>query len=452
MFDTRLRLTLFALLIAAFVALGARATQATTADVPAAPQQPTEEPREGPIPCDPSYSRTIEPRIVKEGENVTISSRYSFLCTGETRKLNYVWVVENSGAMRQGQGGREALDNVTKGARNFINQVDYANGSRGGLMLYASTRTFRVPLIGGEQGRKALIEAFEGISIAPIDNSAGAGAAIRDATGALPTGVQTDFSNVLIIVDAGAQEVPGSDIVDRYTACNAARQSGVTVVVLSFPQAGRRLASCASSGWFFQLSSNTARNMPEVMDKVAEGLLRGLQMDRVLYSDFLEDGFDYVARSGYPRDPDYKVLSEVFWEFGKTAPPSGQVIEYQVKVAEDVFQRGVPRDVSLWSYLDFIYAQGTAVKARMPNPQICVYKDDPAECSQFALTLTPDAAETATPTVPPATPTSQATLAPTETATPTETAGPTETASPTATEETSGVRIFLPIAARGASD
>jgi hypothetical protein len=455
MSDTRLRLLLIALFVVAFAALGASST-ATTASSPASPQQATEVPREGPIPCDPSYTRTIEPRIVQEGGALTIQSQYRFICTGETRKVNVVFVVENSGYLRQGLGGREALDNITKGARNFVNQIDYSNGSRTGLMLYAATDTFRVPLTGGEDGRKALLEAFEGISIEPMGDSSGAGAAIRDATGALPTGVQSDFSNILIIVDAGAPEVPGSDLVDRYTACNAARLGGVTIAVLSFPQAGRRLAACASSGWFFQLRSNTAPDAPDTFDRIAEGMLRGLQMDKVTYSDFLEDGFNYTPGSGYPRDPDFVVLSEMFWEFvGKTSPPTGQVVEYQVTLDKDVFPGGTIRPISLWSYLEFTYAQGTTVKAEMPNPPVCIYKDSPSECAAFAITLTPAAEDTATPTQPPTSPTPSPTDAVTETPgvtetpevtdTPSSLPPPTESVTPTEQGPT-GFAVYLPAA------
>lgn len=454
MLDMMRRLPALLVLLAAFAALGA-AGSATPAGAGAVPQQqPTDEPREGPIPCDPSYTRTIEPQVVQEGEMVTVKTQYRFICTGETRKLNYIFVVENSAQLRQGMGGREALDNVTRGARNFINQVDYANGSRGGLMLYAGSRTWRQPLIGGEEGRKALIDAFNGISISPDGNSAGAGAAIRDSTGALPTGVSSDFSNVLIIVDAGAIEVPGAQLVDRYTACNAARISGVTVAVVSFPAAGRRLAACASSGWFFQLNSDVGRNAPETFDKIAEGLLRGLQMDKVIYSDFLEDGFRYEMGSGYPRPPDYVVLSEMFWEFvGRSVPPTGQLVEYKVRVDKDVFPFGVPRNLSLWSHIEFVYAQGTSIRVRLPNPPLCIYRDSPDECSGFGATATsPPPVETPT-ADPPDTPVPE-TPDPTDTPVP-ETPEPTdtpaaETPEPTDTPDSPspGHGIFLPLTLR----
>jgi hypothetical protein len=417
--------------------------------------QPTEAPGER-IPCNPTYDRTIEPRIVKEGDNLTVRSTYNYECGGGTRKINYFLVIENSQSMRQGAGGREALQNITRGARNFVNQVDYASGSQGGLVLFADVPTFRVPLIGGEEGRKALIEGLEGISIKPIAEASGLGAAIRDATGSLPTGVETDAHNVLIVVDAGAEEVPGSTIVNRPTACNAARQAGVTVVAISFPQAQRRLQSCASSGWFFELNSNLATNAPDIFRNITEGILRGLQMEKVIYSDFLEDGFDYVVRSGYPRDPDYTVLSEIFWQFGKTVPPTGQLIEYQLAVEEEVFTAGEPRSVSLWSNLEFGFQQGSSVPVRMPNPLVCVYKNDPAECHQFSLTLTPSA-----PVTPSATPSAQTpTDVPTATATrtttatqvtPTSTQGtvePSTTPSPTATGEIETRTIYLPLAER----
>lgn len=460
MSETRFRLLLLALLVTAFGFLAARdATPAAfSADVL---QDPTEEPREGPIPCDPSYTRTVVgpdgSRIVKEGDSVTVHSQYRFVCTGETRKVNFIFVIENSGALRQGQGGREALDNVTKGARNFINQVSFDNGSRGGIMLYAASRTWKVPLTGGggDEGRRALLDALATISIEPIGNSAGAGAAIRDATAALPVGIVTEFSNVMIIVDAGAMEVPGADLVDRYTTCNAARQSGVTVAVVSFPLAQRRLRSCASSGWFFQVNSDEGRNVPELFNTIAEGMLRGQTMAKVTYSDWPEDGFDYTVGSGYPRDPDFVVMGEAFWEFvGKTAPPTGQDVDYLLEIEPGVFTGGTVKPVSIWSRLEFSYAEGTTIKVEMPNPPICVYRHSPSECAAFAATLTPDAPETpvttpttASPTSPPTTP---ATEEPTDTPTPTDEPPPTPD-TPTATEPTGPEHpIYLPVTHRRA--
>jgi hypothetical protein len=74
-----MRLVVLLVLVAMFAAIGVAESSAAPADSsapPAVPLQPTEEPRVGPIPCDPVWSRDIEPRIVEEGGQVTVKASY----------------------------------------------------------------------------------------------------------------------------------------------------------------------------------------------------------------------------------------------------------------------------------------------------------------------------------------------------------------------------------------
>ena len=451
MFHTRLHLPLFflvaGLLVVTGLALVPGSSLATDGPGPAQDQEF--------LWCDPSWSREVDPRIIKEGDQVGVKVNYKFYCTAEVKKVNYMMVIENSGALRQGLGGREALENVQKGSQRFVNQVAYSNGSQAGLVLYATSRTIRVPLMGGEAARKEMLDAIGNISIEPIGNGVNLGAAIRDATQQLPTGVTTEFTNIMIIVDAGAMEVP-DPLVDRLTACNAARQGGVTVAVLSFPNAQRRLSACANRGWFFQVRNDEGTDVPAIFDQIAEGLLRDKQMDKVIYTDEVRDGFKYVKNSGYPREPDFGGL-EIGWEFiGKTAPPTGQRIEYNVVTEKGELPYGQGVEVSQAAHLVFSYIDQTDVTVNMPNPQVCVYRTDPRECDRFALTLTPPAptetpiiGDTPTPTptatdVPPSPTFELVTPTPT-TVSPSETPATVET--PT-TQPPPGFHIFLPGAYR----
>jgi hypothetical protein len=436
------------------VIVGGMQTKVAHADplLPLLPQQmPTQVPREGPIPCDPVWSREIEPRIIEEGGQVTVKVTYNFKCSGDVRQINYFIVIENSAMLRQGAGGREALDNVVKGARKFVNQVEYANGSQGGLVLYAAQRQIRVPLGGGEQNRKNMLTALGNIPLPPIGNSNGAGAAIRDATGLLPTQQEESGLNVLIIIDAGAPEVPGEGppIIDRFTACNAARQSGVLVTVLGFPEGRGRMISCATRGWYFSVSDQRGRNVPEIFDDLSEAILRGREMKRVDYSDWPYPGVDYVEGSGYPRDYDYEVIGEYTWEFeGKEAPPTGQRLEYNLEIDPVTYPGSQVIKVSNDATMSFVYSTGDPMDVEMDNPEICIYK--PSEklfCDDWAmrnLTPTPGVSPTSVPpTDTPQPPTPTPTIGhPTETpASPT--APPEDTVTPTPSVGTS---IFLPAA------
>ncbi|MFN2250989.1 MAG: hypothetical protein ACK2UL_03655 [Anaerolineae bacterium] len=459
-----MRLAVLSLLVAVLAAVGVAATAAapvSAPDAPAVPLQPTEEPREGPIPCDPVWDRTIEPRIVEEGGRVTVKSTYYFKCSGETRKINYFILLENSNALRQGRGGMVALDNFEDGARDFVNQVDYANGSQGGLMLYASVNQIRVPLGGGEQNRKNMLEALGNISIKPIDNANGAGAAIRDATGLLPTQEDDpDATNVLIIIDAGAEEVPGEGppIINRATACNAARQSGVLVVGIGFPASGNRLLTCATRGWYWRTNTNEATDLPDIFDEITEAILRGREMKQVNYSDWPHPGVNYVDGSGYPRDYDYEVIGEYTWEFpGKQAPPTGQQIEYAFDLDRVTFPGNQITEVSIDSTLSFNFTAGDPIPILMPNPEVCIYRPGYQQfCDDWAARyLTPTAPpETPSATITPggatetptATPTSTIDPSGSGTPTPTETTEPTPTATEAPTQNTGGSELYVPAA------
>jgi hypothetical protein len=418
-----LRLVVFTVFFAVLVIAGANGASAMPYDLPgesAILQAPG--PIEDLIPCDPVYTRSIEPRIFKIGEETTVRAEYNFKCTGEARKLNYFLVIENSGALRQGRGGREALDHVIEGAQDFVNQVDYANGSQGGLVLYAATSTVRLPLQGG--------------------NSAGAGAAIRDATGLLPTSVESEFANVLIIVDAGASETT-DPLVTRHTACNAARQAGVTVAVVSFPNAQGRLVQCSSGGWFKQVTTHEGDNVEDIFAEFAEGMLRGKMMTEVTYSESLVDGFEFVDGSGYPREPDYPPVYGAFgWTFGRDAPQS---VQFNVRASEDLAGTGHPRPLVDFAELLFEFTDKTRARAYLPNPDVCVYRDDPGECAGLP-TLTPSSGSTDTPvatTPPPSDTPVPTTPPPSTTEVPVDT--PTPTATSTNTLEPIGNKIYLPV-------
>jgi hypothetical protein len=256
---------------------------------------------EGPIPCDPSANRTIDPRVVEQGGEMEVSIRYTFNCTGEDRRINVFLVIENTSYLRGPRN--QALTNVKEGLLRFVNQVNYLIGSRGGLTLYAENYTNRVTLVGGNEGKQSLLEAIGRISVEPVGNSAGAGAAIRDATGRLPTQAEDPgATNVLFIVDAGAPVTtqPGITLA---TACHAAEEAGVHVIVVGLEMAGYRLGGCATSGWARYDPSPDARGFPDIADELAEALVKGQKADTSEILEALSSAVEMLP-GAQPFEPD----------------------------------------------------------------------------------------------------------------------------------------------------
>jgi hypothetical protein len=395
---------------------------------PAAPtsvgaQEPTATPiPEGAIPCDPSASRTISPRVVEAGGEVDVTFRYTFNCTGEDRRINVFLVVENTSYLRGPRS--QALANVKEGLLRFVNQVNYLNGSKGGLTLYAENYSNRVTLVDGPEGKQALLEAIGRISAEPIGNSAGAGPAIRDATGRLPTGEEDpDVTNVLFVVDAGAPVTtqPGITLA---TACHAAEEAGVHVMVVGLELARYLMAGCATNGWARYDPSPDANGFPDIADELAEALVKGQKADSAEVLEALSSAVTMLP-GAQPFEPDNPFANDFSWTFQGNPPPTGQEVRFRIKITDpevsnEIFSPSFVSDLTLF------YNNGTFRILQLPKDDICVYQaGHPEFCDGFP----PE----------PETPTSTPTESPTPDgtqATPTATVGTTETPTDTPTDDT----------------
>jgi hypothetical protein len=395
-------------------------------------------PPEGPIPCDPTASRTINPRVVEAGGEVEVNIRYNFNCTGEDRKINIFLVVENTSYL--GGPRNQALANVRDGLLRFVNQVNYLNGSCGGLTLFAEDYTNRVTLRCGNEGKEALLEAIGRISVEPVGNSAGAGAAIRDATERLPTNVGDSGTNVLLVVDAGAPVVT-PPLLRIQDACKAAYESKVHVMTVGLENAGYRMGFCATNGWARFDPSPDARGFPAIMDELAEALVKGQQADTSEVLEALRSSVTLVP-GAQPFDPDNPYANDFVWSFQGNPPPSGQTISYKIKLDEELIENEI-FSPSIESSLSLFYKSGQFRTLLLPEEEICVYKrGDPSFCAGYPP-ATPTPTPTRDSTQPTPTDTVEPSVTPTQDATATD-PGPTIVPTVTDTPQGPTTSVYLP--------
>jgi len=380
------------LVVGLLTVVGSSATALEISPVAAQPQPASPDQNPNPIACNPVLSRVIEPLIVEEGSELSVHVEYNFKCTGEDRKVNFFLVVEGTGALRPG-GKLAMLNNVKKALQNFVNQVNYRNGSQGGLTLYADDYSNRVTLRGGEDGREALLGAIGRISPKPVGNAAGAASAVRDTTQRLPTSVEDpDATNVLLIVDAGATLLTaGQKASDLSDACKSAHQKHVTMILVGLPAADGRMGQygCVSSGWYRGAGASDGSDLPQIFNDIAERLLKGKQANAAEYYDHMNTAFDYVPGSANPMEPDNFIGTEYSWTFPPPGP-GGQLIEYRVVAKED--QPEQMTRLSIASRLVLYYLGGGDDWVDADNPQICIHRvGNPSFCDPYKVTLTPPA-------------------------------------------------------------
>ncbi len=398
-----------------------------------------------PISCDPVLDRTIDPLIVDQGGEVDVSIRYNYRCTGQNRRVNFFLLVENTPALRPG-GKLTLLNNLKKGLTNFVNSVDYGNGSMGGMTLYAASYQNRVTLQGGQTGRQNLLDAIGLISTEPAGGLAGVPGAVRDAHERLPDNAGPDTTNVLLIVDAGAQIDPnGPTLSDLGTSCKVANANTLMVLVGLRP-AQNRLAgfNCVDSGWFFYSPTEDGSDLPALFNNIAEKLIKGkLASSNEYYEALNSADFQYVVGSGVPQEPYNPWGSEYSWSFPNPGP-AGQVIRFRAKVVtENVPVGGLMSVVADRAELCLLYKDGTQQCGPAPNPGVCIRRRGvTSDCAGYRATLTPGMPPTTAPTGPPTATETARPTEPLETETPTE--QPTvEPSTPTPTEAV-GYRLYVP--------
>jgi hypothetical protein len=374
--------------------------------------------------CNPEAHRVIEPLALEEGREFEVLIHFDYLCPEGTKPIVFVIAVEDSDMLEPpGFGGRQLDDNLQEALTDFVEAMDYDNGTMGGLVLYTGTASIRVPVEGGNGGRQSLLAAIRTISPGGPTARAAADAVdtaaemLRNASG--PEGAL----KVMLIVDAGASLDDTEAVIAR---CAAAKAEGVHVAVTSLREAEGRLRDCSEESSYRQSAREGGQDLQEHLSSLGEGFVNMERADGVLVADTLATAMSYVIDSGQP-PPTSSFAGEISWDFAAPAPDGGQDVRYRIKPSE----MGPGQMLSTSATVTLLYADGSYGVVPLENPEVCVYRAGrPQECPDTSPTEEP------TPTDP----------APGET--PTATVEPTAEVSATATTNTPVMSIFLPAVRR----
>jgi hypothetical protein len=468
-------------LVLSTVAVLAATAPATGTGVSHAPAQVTPD-DDAPFPCGPVVNRTVSKNIVKEGETFDVRTEYDYKCSGQKQKLNFIFLVENTGFLRGGEptpkpgpqpaGAQpqvgELLNSVRSALKQFINDVDFENGSAGGLTLYSDDVQVLAPFPqAGKNGQDHLIRQVGVIRLSGAANVSGLVTAIRDQTEVLPERAE-GVTNALIIFDAGAPILAaGVRLSDIETSCTVAKTNNIVRVIVSLYGTDSRLArikNCASRGFVYPSGDPNGKDLlgpDNIMDQIAKQLMSGAKATGSEYADRINrDFFEYVPGSGVvdgrPEEPSVTFGNELQWSFTGDPPTGGRVIEYKVKVIDRV-EKGKGLLATL-SQLTLVFPGGVPPRTMdIGSPDMCVYTDrDLHYCDNF-LTATPTPEVGDTPIPQPTTPvadTATPTATDSATAPPATTEPPTEVPTvasntPVATDRPIGGNAYLPLAVQG---
>ena len=442
------------------LALFAMPPAPATADLLAQPA-PTSEPiADGPKPCDLEGEHLVSTQIVEEGGSIDVEASYSFDCSDEeTRQVDLMFVVEDTGFLRLEAGGREPANNLRDGLTRLALNIDPHNGSRFGLTRYAEDFFTIVAITTGVDGIDELNRQIERIR-GNLGGLSGAAKAIRAASGQLNATAREDKTvpSLMVIVDAGAPTVgdPSLAIENWITSCRAAWAEGVTTVVVSLFASAGRMRACASRGWYFRSASEEGADLPAIFTSIGDRVFKNKQVDTIDYNDFLQSAFfKYQDFSGDPREPDSRLFgSDLTWSESVSSNQRGTYrYRYTIDTLEGSGGFRSPITIDPGPQLAMYFGDGSIETILLENQEICIYRPENRErdCGPFevgltatplaatatalALTPTPDASDT--PDIP----------TPTETEVPVDTPGipdPTETSEPDETP-TGEWKIYLPL-------
>jgi len=406
--------------------------------------------------CGLTGDRTVSPRVIEERGEVAVEVKYRYQCPTTVRRVHFFLLVENSSELqRSGWEGRRLVEHVREGLRAFVDQFDFAAGSRGGMILY--TRTARVASeLQDESGRQQLINAIENFPANAGNSGAGVGAAINEAMRQLTAAPAAgEAMNVLMILQAGDSLANPPEDIDA--ACRAAKDKGATIGLLTLDGVKEPVTTCASEGWTRASPRDDGDDVPDILKQLGAGFARGDQPAKVEYCDNVSQTFELVVGSAEPRPPDSEVIGQICWEDKAPPAPDGYTIRYRLRGAPSMSD--LVESTSTEALVRLTFLDSSSTQITVPIPEVCIYRrGQPRFCDTFAgrLTQTPLATPqtTATTPVPPTTmePTNTpvaTTPPPTEAVTETPVASPPTTEAPAtattpATSVPPGWRIYLP--------
>ena len=427
-------------------------------------QAPTSEPiGDGPTPCDAAGEHLISKRVVEEGESVDVEVSYTFDCSDvETRQVDMMFVVEDTGFLRIADRRMEPANNLRDALTRLSLNFDPYNGTRFGLTRFAADAFTIVAITTGVDGVDELNRQIERIR-GDLGGVSGAAKAIRAASGQLNAVAREDKTvpSLMVVVDAGAPPVgdAGLEIENWITSCRAARAEGVTVVLVALQASLGRMRDCASRGWYFRSSSEEGADLPAIFEGLGDRVFKSKEVDTIEYNDFLQSAYyKYQDFSGDPREPDTVIFgADLTWSEDIGSSQRGTYrYRYTVDTLEGSGGFRSPITIDPGPQIAMFFGDGSIERILLENQEICIYRTGNRErdCGDFELGLAATAvAATATaaallPTpvpsetsdVPPPTDTPDV---PDPTDTP-DVPDPTDTPEPVETPDTSGV-IYMPL-------
>jgi hypothetical protein len=374
---------------------------------------------------------------VAVGDKVHVEITVTGSCTGGNRGIDIFFVVDRSVTMFE----EDYLDPTKDALIRFVNTMDFTK-SQGGLITFASNDDVRANLTNNQD---ALIQAIRAIRLSQETDVRGLQGAFRTATQKLDDNGTPGNDKVIMILVAGPDT--NQALINMPTVTQAARNAGMKVIFLMFPQSRylhyvEAASDCTGtycgrwthrsgpmSKWAWGVDKeNTADDVIERLKILADILLKEPTLTALEIDDGLSGFFDYVPGSANP-PPTGGGGPDLNWSY-TSVPPGGIHIAYDVEALDEgIFRTAVV------TRLDLLLSTSERFVVALPNPEVTVL--DPA-------LITPTATATApvTPTDPP---TATHTLAPGTTEPPPATTQPppATTEPPPATETPEGA-LFLP--------
>jgi hypothetical protein len=381
------------------------------------------------LPCEITYDRTVAPLDVVVSDTVHVRVDVDGTCEGSAPGIDLFLVVDRTITMQQ-----EGYLNATKEAlKNFINRMDFTKSS-GGLISFASASQVNKNLT---TSRDDLIQAVNAIRLSQETDVRGLQDAFRTATQKLDGDGSPDNEKVIIILIAG-QDV-NQNLLNMPTVTQAARNAGVKVVFLMFPNAhfahyvdaasDCTLTACqvwqgrggvTVRKWAWGVDTPT---IDGTLQTLADLLVAAVDVSSVRVNEAMDSGAAMVETSVVPPPTRFVGVPyrESWWEYTQM-PPGGLHIDYDAVMvyADEEYAPTVA------SVLYLTFTDGTDVRIDLPNPKVMVRSVPTATATQ-ASTNTP------TPETPTATP-----------------SGTTPTATPTATLTDTRHYVYLPLVLNGA--
>lgn len=372
-------------------------------------------PYEGVGPCDSTGTRKVSPRVVEEGQPVTIEVTYQYDCREDgTRQVDILYVIENNGQLKLvGNAPGTALrDNLVTALQDLALGIDYRNDSRFGMIWAGCNWQGIVPMNRGKDHYEGWLRQIGAIR-GQMPGGINFGSAMRAASGNLnnlakekPDGIPP---GVMLIVDAGSPECVGvpapQDDASVGDSCNAAKAEKNIVILVALQASQGRLNGCNSRGWYWRSSSESGQDLPAIFRQIKDQLLEGKKPQTTAYNDYLQPAyFQYQDLSGVPRDPDTVIFgTDIAWEENVSRSNPRASFRYTYKVDTLQGSGGVISPVSIdpGSDLVFYYANGSADHLLLSNETVCIYRPGQRDrdCGAFEAGMTAtavSAAQTAT--------------------------------------------------------